>query len=129
MYWIGPHVPEGLDNQKEIYIPCQSESMIPLRQPYMLLDTPGITDDDRDAARIAREAMSLSPIKLLVVRRDQLRGAILGSLALFTEGAICIPVVNCVPTLDVHSWKTDIECVPSESLTKILKRSNLPCNV
>ncbi|MCU0712984.1 MAG: hypothetical protein MUC43_13065 [Pirellula sp.] len=121
MYWIGPHVPEGLDNQKEIYIPCQSESMIPLRQPYMLLDTPGITDDDRDAARIAKEAMSLSPVKLLVVRRDQLRGAILGSLALFTEGAICIPVVNCVPRLEVNEWNTESDCVPTESLAKDLE--------
>ncbi|MFN7875936.1 MAG: hypothetical protein ACK5PB_11495 [Pirellula sp.] len=121
MYWIGPHVPEGLDNQKEIYVPCQPDSMIPLRQPYMLLDTPGITDDDRDAARIAKEAMSLSPVKFLVVRRDQLRGAIIGSLALFTEGAICIPVVNCVPPLEVNDWKADSDWVPNESLAKDLE--------
>jgi len=67
----------------------------------MLLDTPGITDDDLHAAKIAKDAMSLSPLKLLVVRRDQLRGAILSQLANFTEGAICVPVVNCVPLKDL----------------------------
>lgn len=121
MYWVGPHVPEGLDNNKEVYLPCQSESMLALGQHYMLLDTPGLTDDDRDAARIAKEAMSLSPIKLLVVRRDQLRGAIIGSLALFTEGAICVPIVNCVPTDEVVDWNSEADPAPKELLAKDLE--------
>jgi len=71
--------------------------MLDLNLPYMLLDTPGITDDDLAAARIAKDGMALSPIKLLVVRRDQLRGAILSQLANLSEGAICVPIVTCVP--------------------------------
>ncbi|MCY2985251.1 MAG: hypothetical protein NTY15_16620 [Planctomycetota bacterium] len=102
VHWIGPVVPEALDPNCELYHPCRSESMLDLGRPYMLLDTPGVTDDDLQAAKIAKDAMALSPLKLLVVRRDQLRGAILSQLAHFTEGAICVPVVTCVPLKDLH---------------------------
>ena len=100
VHWVGPIVPESLDSNRELYHPCRSEAMLDLGRPYLLLDTPGITDDDLQAAKIAKEAMSLSPVKLLVVRRDQLRGAISSQLANFTEGAICIPVITCVPIND-----------------------------
>ena len=75
--------------------------MLDLGRPYILLDTPGITDDDLQAAKTAKDAMALSPVKLMVVRRDQLRGAILSQLANFTEGAVCIPVITCVPLSDL----------------------------
>ncbi len=101
VHWIGPVVPESLDSDRELYHPCRTESMLDLGRPYLLLDTPGITDDDLNAARIAKEALALSPVKLLVVRRDQLRGAILSQLANYTEGAICIPVITCVPLNDL----------------------------
>ena len=103
VHWVGPIVPESLDATRELYHPCRSEAMLDLGRPYMLLDTPGITDDDLQAAKTAKEAMALSPIKLLVVRRDQLRGAIMSQLANFTEGAICIPVITCVPLNDLAS--------------------------
>jgi len=103
VHWIGPAVPEALNPTKELYHACRPESMLDLGRPYMLLDTPGITDDDLQAARIAKEAMALSPVKLLVVRRDQLRGAILPQLANFTEGAICVPIINCVPLKDLEA--------------------------
>lgn len=100
LYWIGPSPPENMDSTREIYLPCRREMMLDLQSAYILLDTPGVTDDDKQAAKLAREAMSLSPIQLLVVRRDQLRGAVLGSLAHNAEGAICIPVITCVPPKD-----------------------------
>ena len=106
VHWIGPIVPEALDASRELYHPCRSESMLDLGRPYMLLDTPGITDDDLQAAKTAKEAMALSPVKLQVVRRDQLRGAILSQLANFTEGAICIPVITCVPLNDLAGGMT-----------------------
>ena len=101
VHWIGPIVPEGLDASRELYHPCRSETMLDLGRPYILLDTPGITDDDLQAAKTAKDAMALSPVKLLVVRRDQLRGAILSQLANFTEGAVCVPVITCVPLNDL----------------------------
>jgi hypothetical protein len=103
IHWIGPIVPEGLDSSRELYHPCRSEAMLDLGRPYILLDTPGITDDDLQAAKTAKDAMALSPVKLLVVRRDQLRGAILSQLANFTEGAVCVPVITCVPLSDLSS--------------------------
>ena len=102
VHWVGPIVPESLDSNRELYHPCRSEAMLDLGRPYMLLDTPGITDDDLQAAKIAKEAMSLSPVKLLVVRRDQLRSAVSSQLANFTEGAICIPVITCIPLNDLE---------------------------
>jgi hypothetical protein len=86
-----------MDPHREMYHPCRVEEMIDLKRPYVLLDTPGITDDDAKAAKIAKDAMALSPVKLLVVRRDQLRGAVQSQLAYVTEGAICIPIITCVP--------------------------------
>ena len=103
IHWVGPIVPEGLDASRELYHPCRSEAMLDLGRPYILLDTPGITDDDSQAAKTAKDAMALSPVKLLVVRRDQLRGAILSQLAHFTEGAVCVPVITCVPLSDLSS--------------------------
>ena len=101
LHWIGPVVPDALNPACELYHPCPIEGMLDLKHPFMLLDTPGITDDDLQAAKIAKDAMALSPIKLLVVRRDQLRGAVLSQLANFTEGAICIPVITCVPLTEM----------------------------
>lgn len=97
LHWIGPTAPDQMNSSIELYHPCPSERMLPLRRPYMLLDTPGITDDDPHAAKIAKEAMGLAPIKLMVARRDQLRGAINSYLAFYTEGSICVPIVTCVP--------------------------------
>lgn len=97
LHWIGPASPDSLDLHCERYHGCRAEDMLDLEHPYMLLDTPGITDDNLDAAKIAKDALALSPIKLLVVRRDQLRSAIASQLANFTEGAICVPVITCVP--------------------------------
>jgi hypothetical protein len=103
LHWIGPVVPDALNPACELYHPCRIEGMLDLKHPFMLLDTPGITDDDLQAAKIAKDAMALSPIKLLVVRRDQLRGAILSQLANFTEGAICIPVITCIPLTEMST--------------------------
>ncbi|MEQ1827245.1 MAG: hypothetical protein ABL921_14915 [Pirellula sp.] len=116
LHWIGPVPPDALDASCEIYHPCRSEDMLDLNRPYMLLDTPGITDDDLIAAQIAKDAMALSPIKLLVVRRDQLRGAILSQLANFTEGAICVPVITCVPLQELGS-----DSKPTASLSRDLE--------
>jgi hypothetical protein len=102
LYWIGPRTPEGIEEQRELYLPCRTEAMLDLGQPYLLVDTPGLTDEDPKAAKIAKEALSLSPIQLLVIRRDQLRSAVVGSLAWNTEGGICVPVITCVPLSEAN---------------------------
>lgn len=113
LHWIGPTPPDSLDFQCERYHGCSSEDMLNLEHPYMLLDTPGITDDNLDAAKIAKDALALSPIKLLVVRRDQLRAAIASQLANFTEGAICVPVVTCVPISERIGTELDSQAAAS----------------
>lgn len=109
LHWIGPSAPEALDNSREIYLACPSQSMLDFQKPYMVLDTPGYTDEDPSAAAIAKEAMSLAPIKLLVARRDQLRSAIHVQLAALTEGSVCLPIITCVPQNDSGSLQRDIQ--------------------
>lgn len=109
LHWIGPTAPEALDASREVYLACPSKSMLDFQRPYMVLDTPGYTDEDPTAASIAKEAMSLAPIKLLVARRDQLRSAIHVQLAALTEGSVCLPIITCVPPSETGSLQRDIE--------------------
>lgn len=97
LHWIGPTAPDALDSNREIYLACPTKCMLDFQRPYMVLDTPGYTDEDPSAAAIAKEAMSLAPIKLLVARRDQLRSAIHVQLAALTEGSVCLPIITCIP--------------------------------
>ncbi|MFN7735815.1 MAG: hypothetical protein ACK5O8_06835 [Pirellula sp.] len=106
LHWIGPVPPEALDPAKEVYVPCPAHRMLDLGRPYLLIDTPGYTDDDPAAAAIARDSLSFSPMKLLVARRDQLRSAIHSQLAALTDGAVCIPLITCVPLKEISTGLT-----------------------
>lgn len=97
LYWIGPASPESLDPSREYFLPCDASQLIDIGQNYMLLDTPGITDAERGAVEASRSVLSLAPIKLLVIRRDQLRASINSEIAAWIEGAVCIPIVTCIP--------------------------------
>lgn len=96
LVWIGPVAPDELDPKSEIYHPCPSTEMVQLGQPYVLLDTPGITDANQHAARLAHEALTLAPLKLLIVARDQIRAAANMAIARQIDGSICIPVISSV---------------------------------
>jgi hypothetical protein len=105
LVWVGPAAPEMLDPSVEIYHPCSSDELIQLGQPYVLLDTPGITDADHRAAKLAKEALSLAPIKLLVIARDQIRAAANMMLASQIDGSLCIPVVSSVEPEEIEEGK------------------------
>lgn len=96
LVWIGPSAPEQLDPSSEIYHACPAEGMHDLGRPYVLLDTPGSTDANERAAAIASEALSLAPIKLLVIARDQIRSAASMMIAQRIDGSECIPVISSV---------------------------------
>lgn len=115
LHWIGPSAPEVIHADREVYVACPTSRMLDLKQPYMLLDTPGYTDEDAGAAAIAKEALSLAPIKLLVARRDQLRSAIHVQLAALTEGSVCLPIITAVPTItsNAASSSSDDSATPS----------------
>jgi hypothetical protein len=108
LHWIGPSAPEVIHADREVYVACPTARMLDLKQPYMLLDTPGYTDEDAGAAAIAKEALSLAPIKLLVARRDQLRSAIHVQLAALTEGSVCLPIITAVPMCTAVPMSTAI---------------------
>jgi hypothetical protein len=97
VHWIGTIQPADLDAQREMFHRCEANDMMPLSEPYLLLDTPGTTDSNSAAARIAEQAMALAPVKIIVVRRDQLRSAVNSIISYWVQGAICIPVVTAVP--------------------------------
>ncbi len=109
LYWVGPASPESIDPSRETFIPCDAQGLIDLGQPYMLLDTPGVTDSDRTAVETTRGVLSLAPVKLLVIRRDQLRASINSEIASWIEGAVCLPIVTCIPAneLDGSSSQGD----------------------
>ncbi len=94
--WIGPTPPSQLDHQHEKYIAVHSAQMIEVGRPYVLVDTPGVTDQNRKAAAFARSALSLAPIKLLVIARDQIRAASNMELAQHIDGSICVPIISSV---------------------------------
>lgn len=96
LVWIGPVAPEGLDLKNEIYYPCPANQLVEIGQPFVLLDTPGITDANHRAAEIGSEALSLAPIKLLVIARDQLRAATNIQIATRIDGSVCIPIISSV---------------------------------
>ena len=96
LVWIGATPPDALDPDSEIYHRCSQTEMFDLGRAYVLLDTPGSTDADARAAEIAVEALSLAPIKLLVIARDQIRSAASVLIAQRIDGSECIPVISSV---------------------------------
>lgn len=96
LVWVGPVAPDGLEPASEIYHPCTQENLVHIGQPYVILDTPGLTDANHRAAKLAEEALSLAPIKLLVVARDQIRAAANMSIARQIDGSVCIPIISSV---------------------------------
>ncbi len=96
LVWIGPLAPDGLDPNCEIYHPCQITQLAKIGQPYVLLDTPGLTDADQRAAELAEQALSLAPLKILLIARDQLRAAANLTIARQIDGSVCIPVISSV---------------------------------
>jgi hypothetical protein len=101
--WVGPRSPEQLNPSVERFIFCQIDQMADIGRPYLLLDTPGVTDADAQIAEIARQALSLSPIKLLVIARDQVRSAINTHIARQTAGSVCIPIITMIDPKDLAS--------------------------
>ncbi len=96
LVWIGATPPDALAADSEIYHACPSSQMFDLGRPYTLLDTPGSTDANTRAAEIAADALSLAPIKLLVIARDQIRSAASVMIAQRIDGSQCIPVISSV---------------------------------
>ncbi|GAB5406670.1 MAG: hypothetical protein Aurels2KO_49010 [Aureliella sp.] len=109
--WIGPSPPNQLDHQHEKYVSVDSQQMIEVGRPYILVDTPGITDQNRRAADFARSALSLAPIKLLVIARDQVRAASNMELARHIDGAICVPIVSSVEPEEIADRQPDGQLV------------------
>lgn len=96
LVWIGAKAPLQLDAESEIFHCCSDGDMLSLGQTYVLLDTPGSTDSNPRAAEIAADALSLAPIKMLVIARDQIRSAAGILIAQRIDGSDCIPVISSV---------------------------------
>ncbi len=98
--WIGSRPPLNFDPAHERYLSCSNEQMHSFGIPYLLVDTPGLTDVDPAVAAAAREAIHQATAHLLVVRRDQLRAAEIDALAVAGEGALVVPVINIIRQRD-----------------------------
>lgn len=134
LVWIGPIAPDELDLDSEIYVPCQTQQLAQIGQPYVILDTPGLTDADQRAAKLAKEALSLAPIKLLVIARDQIRAAANLTLAHQIDGAVCIPVISSVEPEEMSGGEAESQLSNDvralrEQLTIMAPRSQLTAEI
>jgi hypothetical protein len=102
LIWVGPAPPNNLDTTHEQYVHCSVSEMQPIGTSYLLVDAPGATDDRKAIASVAKRALSLASVMLLVVRRDQIRSENIAALAAASEGTIVIPVINAVRSQDDH---------------------------
>jgi hypothetical protein len=110
LIWIGPAPPDNLDSTHELYVHCSVSEMQPIGTSYLLVDAPGVTDDRKSIASVAKRALSLASVMLLVVRRDQIRSETIGSLATASEGTIVIPVINAVRAED-DNLSTEVDAL------------------
>ncbi len=76
--------------------------------PYVLVDSPGATDNRRDVMETARLVLSMASVLMMVVRRDQLRSHAVDMLAAASEGSLVVPVINNTSILD-DAVQTDTE--------------------
>jgi hypothetical protein len=119
--WVGTQAPADLDPRSEQFIFCRSEQMVDLGVRYLLLDSPGSTDDRGSIATIAKRALSMSSVLILVVRRDQMRSDAIRELTHASDGSIVIPVINQIRRRDndlnndVESFVARMRSVASES--------------
>lgn len=102
LLWVGPAPPADLDYRHEVFVYCDAQDQVSLGFPYVLVDTPGSTDERSAIAAIARKALSLAAVLILVVRRDQMRSGTLGDMAMLSEGSIVVPVINSVREHDAN---------------------------
>lgn len=100
LIWVGTAPPSDLDHRQERFVHCAAQQMHSLGLPYILVDTPGSTDDRRHIAEIAKRALAMAGVLVLVTRRDQMRSNVVNSLAIASEGSIVIPVVNAIRKQD-----------------------------
>lgn len=122
LYWVGPFPPADLDSRHEQYVHCSASEMTPIGVPYLLVDSPGATDDRRAIAAVAQRALSLASVLLLVVRRDQLRSETASILTAASEGTIVIPIVNAAR--HDESLDTDVDAFAAR-MRKAAPHSNI----
>jgi len=114
LHWVGPIPPESLDDSIENYWHCSSEELAELGFPYMLLDTPAVTDIDDEAARISRTALPFAQVKLLVSKRSRVRDGCHAAAASFADGSIIVPVITEVAdgdgdlAVDAETLRNDV---------------------
>ncbi len=113
LIWIGSKPPGELDREREEFLRCSTSQMFDLGVAYILVDTPGATDDDREIATNAKRALAMAAVLILVVRRDQLRSQTVSVLTKLADGTIVIPVVNCIRNKDDSQLQADADRLAS----------------
>ncbi|MEZ6092242.1 MAG: hypothetical protein R3C05_30435 [Pirellulaceae bacterium] len=98
--WVGPYPPADINDRYERYLHCEQEKMFSLGVEYLILDTPGATDQDPLVVEISKQTLSLASVQILVVRRDQLRSHVVADLVNASEGTLVLPIVSVVRERD-----------------------------
>ncbi len=114
LFWIGSVSPLELDTSKEVFVRCDSASLVNLGFPYICLDTPGTTDANQTAAVVASKSMGIAPVQLLVIRRDQLRSATASQIVSQSEGILCVPIITAIPLRELSTDGTASDSLQSD---------------
>lgn len=123
--WVGTKPPRDLDSRTEKYLHCHNEHLRSLGTPYVLVDTPGATDLDPHTAAIARRAIEMASVIVLVVRRQQLRSEVPARLAEVGDGTLIVPVVTAIRTqMDEPSLRSDVDAM-IQQLRKVAPNSEV----
>ena len=95
--WFGPERPFGLAASGERFLAVARTLMLDLGAGYLVGDTPGFSDKDPRAWRLAGLAATSAPIKLLVTSISQLRDGGVEHFVGAMNGALLLPVVRFEP--------------------------------
>jgi hypothetical protein len=95
--WFGPEKPFGLAPEGERFLAVSRALMLDLGAGYLVGDTPGFSDRDPRAWRLAGLAATSAPVKLVITSVSQLRDGGTEHFIGTMNGALILPVVRFEP--------------------------------
>lgn len=98
LMWFGPQKPFELE-QSDFVVVSQNR-MLDLGQPYVVVDTPGFTDDSELSGLLSDIAAKSAALKVLVISEQQIRDGRIADYIACLNGARILPVVKFRPESD-----------------------------
>ena len=127
LVWIGPQPPTAVNSDVESFLYCSADEMAELGSRYIVVDTPGTTDVDPSTVQAASQAIAMSGVLILVVRRQQLRSEVSRKIAEAGEGSVVLPVITAVKEeANSQELRSDIDALLARLRTVASRSEILP---